>query len=126
MLGRSVVLFTLICGIWGILAHAKRLPDDGRYYSTLVLAELLILTQAALGVVLIVLGRMPALRDPIHVLYGLLAALLLPAVYGIATRRGWSAPLALGLTALFIFGLSIRAFTTTYVGFAGLLANPPR
>ena len=122
LLGRSVVFFMLICGVWGILAHLGRLPGDGRYYSTLVLAELLIVAQALLGVILIASGRMP--RDPIHFLYGGLAVIVLPAVYGFAQRRGWSTSLACGVTTLFIFGLAIRAFTTTTVGFAGLFANP--
>lgn len=122
LLGRSVVFFTLICGVWGVLAHFGRLPNDGRYYSTLVLAELLILAQALLGLVLVVSGRMP--RDPIHLLYGTLAVLVLPAVYGSASRRGWSTALASGLATLFIFGLSIRAFTTTAAGLAGLFGGP--
>ena len=122
LLGRSVVFFTLICGLWGLGAHFGRLPADGRYYSTLVLAELLIVAQALLGLVLLASGRMPL--DPIHFLSGGLAVLVLPSVYGTAIRRGWSAPLACGLATLFIFGLSVRAFTTTAVGIAGLLANP--
>ena len=65
LLGRSVVFFTLICGVWGILAHFGRLPADGRYYSTLVLAELLIVAQALLGLILLDL-RPPAERpDPL-------------------------------------------------------------
>jgi hypothetical protein len=122
LLGRSVVFFMLICGVWGILAHFGRLPADGRYYSTLVLAELLIVAQALLGLILLISGRLPT--DQIHFLYGGLAVLVLPAVHGFATRRGWSNALACGLACLFIFGLSIRAFTTTAVGFAGLFANP--
>jgi hypothetical protein len=112
----------LICGVWGLLAHVGRLPADGRYYSTLVLAELLLLAQALLGLILLGSGRMPA--DQIHFLYGGLAVLVLPAVHGFATRRGWSTALATGLAALFIFGLAIRAFTTTAAGFVGLFANP--
>ena len=122
LLGRSVVFFMLICGVWGVLAHVGRLPSDGRYYSTLVLAELLLIAQALIGLILLGSGRLPT--DQIHFLYGGLAVLVLPAVHGFATRRGWSTSLATGLAALFIFGLAIRAFTTTAVGFAGLLANP--
>jgi hypothetical protein len=107
-----------------VLAHFGRLPNDGRYYSTLVLAELLVVAQALLGVILLVSGATATLRDPIHVLYGGLSVILLPTVYGMATRRGWSTALACGLVTLFMFGLGVRAFTTTYVGFAGLFANP--
>ena len=48
LLGRSVVFFMLICGLWGTLAHFGRLPADSRYYSTLVLAELIVVVQACL------------------------------------------------------------------------------
>ena len=122
LLGRSVVFFMLICGLWGTLAHFGRLPADSRYYSTLVIAELLVIGQAVLGLILLTSGRLPT--DQIHFLYGALAVLVLPAVHGFATRRGWSSSLPTGLAALFIFGLAIRAFTTTAVGFAGLFANP--
>jgi hypothetical protein len=124
LLGRSVVFFTLICGVWGVMAHFGRLPADGRYYSTLVLAELLVLVQACFGVALVLIGRAPA--SDLHFLYGGLALLLLPIAYNEATRRRWSAPLVCGLTALFIFGLAIRAFTTAAVGFAGLFGAIPR
>jgi hypothetical protein len=124
LLGRSVVFFMLIVGLWGVLAHFGKLPADGRYYSTLVLAELLAVVQAALGVVLLLLGRMPL--DPIHMLYGGLAVLVLPVAYSYANRQRWSAPLVCGLATLFIFGLAIRAFTTTAIGFTGLFGAIPR
>ena len=123
LLGRSVVFFMLICGVWGVLAHFGWLPSDGRYYSTLVLAELLLIAQAALGVILLVDGRFP--RDGIHILYGALSAMVLPTVHSFATRRGWNPALPTGLASLFIFGLAIRAFTTTIVGFAGLFSALP-
>jgi hypothetical protein len=122
LLGRSVVFFMLICGVWGVLAHYGRLPSDGRYYSTLVLAELLLVAQALLGLILLVSGHLP--RDQMHFLYGGLAVLVLPAAHGYAVRRGWSTALVCGVAALFIFGLAIRAFTTTAVGFAGLVGGP--
>jgi len=112
----------LICGVWGVLAHFGRLPNDGRYYSTLVLAELLVIVQLLLGVLLLIEGRLP--RDILHIAYGGLAAMVLPAAYGFANRRGWSTALASGLATLFIFGLAIRAFTTAGAGFVALFANP--
>lgn len=119
LLGRSVVFFTFICGIWGILAFFGRLPNDGRYYSTLVLAELLLLAQTALGVVLLATGRSP--KDMLHLAYGGLAAALLPIVYHYSIRNGWNTALTCGLTSLFIGGLSIRAFTTVSAGISALL-----
>jgi hypothetical protein len=124
LLGRSVVFFFLICGVWGLLGHFKKLPVDGRYYSTLVLAELLVVAQAALGIVLVLLGRSPL--SELHFLYGGLSVVLLPVAYNYATQRRWSAPLVCGLTTLFIFGLAIRAFTTTAIGFGGLFGAIPR
>lgn len=124
LLGRSVVFFLLICGLWGVLAHFGRAPADGRYYSTLVLAELLLVAQALLGIGLVLLGRMPP--DVMHLAYGGLAAMVLPVAYNQAIQRGWSPALTCGLASLFIWGLAIRAFTTSGVGMAGLIGATGR
>ena len=121
LLGRSIVFFTFICGVWGILAFFGRLPNDSRYYSTLVLAELLLLAQTALGVVLMATGRVP--RDMLHLAYGGLAAVLLPIVHHYSVRNGWNTGLTCGLVSLFIGGLSIRAFTTVGTGISALLGS---
>lgn len=118
LVGRMIVTMFLICGVWGLLAYFGRLKAGGGYYSTLVLAEVLAIVQFAAGAILLLLGRMPP--DPLHLAYGSLAALVLPIAYGYANRNGWSLPLTCGLATLFVFGLGIRAFTTSVVGFAGL------
>lgn len=118
LVGRMIVTLMLICGVWGLLAHFGRVQAGGGYYSTLVLAELLTLVQLAAGIVLLLSGRMPL--DPLHFAYGVLSALVLPIAYGYANRQRWSTPLVCGLATLFIFGLAVRAFTTTAVGLGGL------
>lgn len=118
LVGRMIVTMMLICGVWGLLAHFGRLQAGGGYYSTLVLAELLTVVQFAAGVILLLLGRTPL--DPLHLAYGSLSAVVLPIAYSYANRNRWSPTLVCGLATLFIFGLGIRAFTTTVVGFAGL------
>lgn len=124
LVGRSAVFFCFVCGIWGVLAHFRKAPDDSRYTSTLIIAEVLLVAQAILGVTLILSGRMPP--DPMHIAYGALAAIVLPAVYGWANGRGARLALPTGIAMLFIGGLAIRAFTTSVVGFAGLISQISR
>jgi hypothetical protein len=67
--------------------------------------------QGLFGLVLYVDGPRP--DDPVHILYGATAALVLPFVWSYirdkAPRQGL---LIYSLIALFIFGLAIRGMTT--------------
>jgi hypothetical protein len=111
-LANATVLFMVVCGLWGLANYLRGLPLGPNLKGSLVIGELLILTQGALGVALLLVGLRPA--GSIHILYGVLSALTLPGVYLIPssseTDKGES--LKYGVTCLFIAGLALRAITT--------------
>ena len=88
-----------------------RRPPDGGYNSVLAIGAGLFIVEAIVGLALILTGSSP--NRVVHLLYGVTAALTLPAIYaftrGSNTRRE---SLLYGLGMLFIWGLAERAVTT--------------
>lgn len=110
LLFRVIVLYTLICAGWGILDGLRRRPTTDSYRTTLLIAEGLFIIQALVGLGLLGEGRQPA--QLVHYLYGVLGVVVLPAVVGYLGRERKRESLWLGLTALFLFGVSLRAMMT--------------
>lgn len=111
MLANTVLLFMVLAGAWGVLRYARRRGVDGGYWGVLVIGELLILVQGILGMVLLAGGEQPG--RGIHVLYGAVAALTLPAAYGFTRARDdRRASLVYGLLCLFVGAIAWRAATT--------------
>ena len=110
-LASAALLFFLVAGIWGLIAYLRRRGVGSEYWGILALGEVLILTQAALGVLLWLEGERPG--RGIHILYGIVAAITLPAYYayskGQDDRR---AAFTYGLICLFLVGIVLRAATT--------------
>lgn len=109
-LAMSMLYFMLVCGIWGVGSAIGRGLSPS-LSGALVIGEALIVVQGALGALSYAAGSRPG--QALHVLYGLAAAITLPAIYTYA--RGRSAKqqaLFYGFGALFIFGLAIRGITT--------------
>src|SRR3990170_6760497 len=78
-LASAALLFFLVAGIWGLIAYLRRRGVGSEYWGILAIGEVLILAQAALGVLLWLEGERPG--RGIHILYGIVAALTLPAYY---------------------------------------------
>jgi hypothetical protein len=107
-LGRAVMFYALILGIWGLVRYARQMGLDGGYLGAVVIAEVLILVQAALGGILLIQGLSPG--RPIHILYGILTAISFPATFAFTRgETGRREMLYWGLVGLFVFGLTIRA-----------------
>ena len=110
-LAGTVALFTVLAGRWGLVAALRRRPVEPSYWGILGVGEILFLAQGVLGVLLYIGGERPG--RGIHILYGALTALTLPAFYVISrgrddNRAQWSyAFLLFVLTAL-----SLRAVGT--------------
>ncbi len=105
------LLYTFVLGVWGLVLFLRRRGPDGNYNGALVIAEGLFVIEALVGLVLVVMGLVPA--RAIHYLYGVSAVLALPLAYTMARNREDSrSSLIYGLTLLFLWGLAERATDT--------------
>lgn len=97
--------------LWGLICAARGHVGRG-YIAGLWVAQLLLLAQGALGLLLLAGGAGLA-GMALHIIYGVVAALVIPAA--LAYNRGrasrWEA-LILAAACLFLLGVVIRAFET--------------
>lgn len=112
--GRLQVTIAVLLAIllaWGLICALQ--GRVGRHYlAGLWVAQLLILAQGALGLALLAGGpRAPGL--PLHIVYGVVAALCLPAALGYNRGREgrWEA-LIYAAACLFVLGVLARAYQT--------------
>jgi heme A synthase len=111
-LANTVLLYSLVLGIWGLIRFFRKQPIDSSFWGALVLAEGLILVQGILGVILWSLGLRPS-RGAVHILYGVVSVLSLPAVYVYTKGRDNRREMLLyGVVLLFLVAIAIRAMAT--------------
>lgn len=111
-LANTSLLFAVIAGIWGIVMRLRNRGIDGNLWGILAVGELLFIGQGLLGAYLWISGARPG-RLGIHVLYGIVLIIGLPAYYAITKGRDdENAALAYGLLCLFLAAISLRAATT--------------
>ncbi|MGD9713130.1 MAG: hypothetical protein AB7V46_13815 [Thermomicrobiales bacterium] len=105
------MLFMFAVGLWGIVTYVRGGMLEGSISGALVIGQLLIMVQGAFGLALYIKGPRP--DDPVHILYGITAAMVMPFVYTYARDRHPRQSLVVfSLIALFIGGLAIRGMTT--------------
>jgi hypothetical protein len=110
-LGNAALIYFALLAIWGLIRYVRRNGVGSSYWGALVIAELLILAQGSLGAILWYSGLRPA--RGIHLLYGLVSALAIPAVYAYTRgREERSEMLIYGIVTLVTVGLVLRAITT--------------
>ena len=111
-LANSVLLFTLIAGVWGVVSRVRGKAMTGNYWGILAVGELLIIGQGVLGAILWISGARPG-RVGVHVLYGVVAVISLPAYYAITKGRDdKDIVLAYSLLNFFLAAISLRAAAT--------------
>jgi hypothetical protein len=111
LLSNTAFLFTGIAGVWGALLYLRRRKVDGGYWGILAIGELLLLSQGVLGLLLVIDGARP--DRSVHFLYGVVAAITLPAYYGITRGRDdRTAALIYGLLCFFLAAIASRAALT--------------
>ncbi len=115
-LSTACLIFSLIVGGYGFWCFLRQQTLSSSYLGVLVLAEVLYLAQAGVGVALAAQGGAPA-RGWVHYLYGVVTIIALPGLYayvrGRDTRRE---ALLYAILGLFLAGISLRAMTTATVG----------
>jgi heme A synthase len=116
-LARATVFYSLIMGLWALWRFMRREEASPGFSGALVIAEILYLAQGVVGVILVLTGSLDELARPsVHILYGAVTVLILPAVYiytrGDQTRR---VMLIYGLAFLFLAAmLYFRGISTGY------------
>lgn len=110
-LANAMILYSAIAGVWGIAGGLRRQSMSGSYWGIIAVAEVLFLAQALVGVALWLGGDRPA--RGVHVLYGVVAILSLPAFYAMSKGRDDSrAVWTYGLLFFFLVAITLRAMTT--------------
>lgn len=113
-LGNTALLFTIILAVWGLWRFFRRQGVDSNYWGALVIGELLLLVQAALGAFIYLSGIGHLTRQYMHILYGVVSVLVIPTVF--AFTRGddrHRVSLVYGAALLFNMGVIMRAQFTS-------------
>lgn len=114
-LANTALLYVGLMAIWGIWRLIRKQGLSSNYWGALIIGEILILVQGALGGYLWIIGERPA--RTIHVLYGIVAALTIPAVYSFTKgKQERREMLIYGLALLFLVGILLRAIGTAMAG----------
>ena len=110
-LATTALLFILFMAAWGFWRYFRKGGLDSSYWGALVIGEILILVQGALGAYLWLSGLRP--DRGIHFLYGVAAALVIPGVWAFTKgRQERREMLIYALMLLFLVGLLLRAMGT--------------
>jgi hypothetical protein len=111
----TVLLALAALVIWGLLCAARGSVGGG-YVAALWVAELLILAEGLLGLPLLLGTERPA-RLALHIVYGAVAAALIPGAVAYSRGRAgrWEA-LAYTAVCLFLLGVAARAYQTGGAG----------
>ncbi|MCB0073693.1 MAG: hypothetical protein KDE20_19630 [Caldilineaceae bacterium] len=113
-LANTAALFIAILGIWALVLRIRSRPLDSGWFGAAVIGEVLIIAQGLLGGWLYLQGYGTALPRPfMHILYGAVAVVTLPAAYGYfgALEDENVKSLALAFVCLFLWGIIMRATT---------------
>ncbi|MGH7608445.1 MAG: hypothetical protein ACREOD_00650 [Candidatus Dormibacteria bacterium] len=106
----ALIVLGLAGALWCLLDLRRQNSATGGVRAFLVLSWALILVQDLLGVVLLAQGHRPAHDELLHIMYGVLSALVLPVAWGISARSSARhEAMVLGLGSLLFAGLTFRA-----------------
>ncbi|MFL5806308.1 MAG: hypothetical protein ACJ8CR_31835 [Roseiflexaceae bacterium] len=108
----TILLFFGALALWGFVNYLRGQSVSGSYLGALAIGELLMLAQAIIGVALWIAGR-EAYRQAIHVLYGIVAVIMLPGTFAFVRGRDsrWE-QLIYAVVCLFLCGIALRALET--------------
>ena len=110
-LGTTSLLYFLIVSLWGYWRFFRRQGIDSAYWGALAIAEILVVAEAILGGYLWISGYRPG--RSLHVLYGALIPIMIPAAYLYTKGRGARAEiLVYGTATIITVGLIVRAIYT--------------
>ncbi|MEX1021354.1 MAG: hypothetical protein WDZ49_16960 [Litorilinea sp.] len=117
-LANTAVLFIAILGVWAVFLRIRARSLDGAWYGAAMLGELLLVAQAVIGVILYFQGYSGALQRPfLHILYGVVAILTLPAAYAYfgQLENENVKTVAMAVSCIFLWGILQRANQVVYL-----------
>lgn len=117
-LANTAVMFIGILGLWALFLRFRRQPLDGAWFGAAVLAVLLLVAQAIIGTVLYAQGFGVVLQRPfLHILYGVVAIVTLPAAYAYfgQLENENVKTVAMAVTCIFLWGILQRANQVVYL-----------
>ncbi len=114
-LANTALYYFLFLTVWGYWRFFRKQGLSSSFWGAVAIAEILLLLQGVLGGVLWLQGLRPA--RTVHLLYGIVAPMAIPAVYVYTRGRGERAEMLMyGTTCLITVGLILRATTTGAFG----------
>lgn len=123
-LANTSTLFVAILGVWALFFRIRNQPLNSNWYGAAVIGELLLVAQALLGVYLYYgQGLDVALSRPfMHILYGIVSIITLPAAYSYFAHLEDEKvkALALALVCFFLWGIILRAGHVALYGAPGI------
>jgi len=111
-LSSSATLFMGVLALWALYLRFRAKPLDSNWFGAAVIGEILLLAQALIGVYLYSQGTGAALPRPfLHILYGIVSIITLPAAYGYfnTLEDEQVKTLAMAATCFFLWGIILRA-----------------
>ncbi len=117
-LANAATLFMAILAGWALFLRLRSQPLDGSWFGAAVIGELLLLAQFGVGWLLWFEGLSVALPRPwIHILYGVVAVITLPAgyLYFSKVQEPKVQTLAMAMICLFLWGIVLRAAQVVYI-----------
>ena len=113
-LAMTVLYYCSALALWGLWRFFRRQGIDSNYWGALAIGEVLLIAQGVLGVILL-LGAGASPGRSIHILYGAIGALTIPAVY-VYTKGGDQRRdmLIYAVVMLFQVAILVRALMTGY------------
>ncbi len=114
-LATTTQLYFLLMSVWGFWRFFRKQAVNDSYRGGLVIAEILIVLQGVVGVILMLGGASPA-RGSVHLIYGFLAPTIIPLVHNYTKGRdGRPEILVYGTMLMITAGLIMRAIFTGQV-----------
>ena len=111
-LANAAAIFTAILAVWALFFRIRTRPLDSNWFGAAVIGELLLVGQVAVGTLLYLQGLGVVLPRPfMHILYGVVAIITLPAAYSYFGNLDDEnvKSLAMAFACFFLWGIVMRA-----------------
>jgi len=126
-LAQTASLFLIALAVWAVVQRLRARPLDGNWYGAAVIGEILLVGQFVLGWLLFFQWGSGVLPRPyLHILYGAVAILALPAGYAYFSRLDDEnvKTTAMALVCFFLWGIVQRASSVAMVVAMGFAPAP--